>query len=418
MSEWNEYKLNELADVVMGQSPPSSSYNTDNIGLPFLQGCADFGVVYPEAKFFCTEPKKIAPANSILISVRAPVGLTNLSHRTFVIGRGLAALIPKNSDLNFLFYSINHNTLKLDIVSQGSTFSAINSDELNNFKLFAPLIQEQRKIARILSTIDSVIEKTQSAIDKYKAIKQGMLHDLFTRGIDIKTGKLRPKYEDAPELYKPSKLGWIPNDWMIEKFGNEEYFNLKTGGTPSTFIKEYWGGNIRWMSSGEVNKRRIFEVEGRITELGMTNSNAVFFPIHSVVIGLAGQGKTRGTVAITYVETTSNQSIAAIIFNKILINPFYYYHLLDFEYEKLRSVSAGAGRAGLSLNILGEYKVIKPNFAEQNEIAKRLETIDCKIITEHNYLNKLQMLKSGLMSDLLSGKKPVKVNDEDLLKTA
>lgn len=413
MSEWNEYKLNELADVVMGQSPPSSSYNTDNIGLPFLQGCADFGVVYPEAKFFCTEPKKIAPANSILISVRAPVGLTNLSHRTFVIGRGLAALIPKNSDLNFLFYSINHNTLKLDIVSQGSTFSAINSDELNNFKLFAPLIQEQRKIARILSTIDSVIEKTQSAIDKYKAIKQGMLHDLFTRGIDIKTGKLRPKYEDAPELYKPSKLGWIPVEWnidIIEKCGE-----IVTGSTPSTIRSDYYGDEFLFVSPSDIQEGIfISNTEKRLTRKGFD----ICRQLPERTICAVCIGSTIGKIALLIKEGCTNQQINSVIcFNREL--SFYYFYAMLYYNEKQFRKETGLQAVPI-VNKHNFSKFVLP-IIEKNEaieISSRLKTIDNKLHIEQISLYKLQMLKSGLMSDLLSGKKPVKVNDEDLLKTA
>ena len=80
---------------------------------------------------------------------------------------------------------------------------------------------EQQQIAKIIYTSDVAIEKTQAAISKYKAIKQGMLQDLFTRGIDIHTGKLRPKYKDAPELYKESKLGMIPKEWHVKDFGKE-----------------------------------------------------------------------------------------------------------------------------------------------------------------------------------------------------
>jgi type I restriction enzyme S subunit len=148
---------------------------------------------------------------------------------------------------------------------------------------------------------------------------------------------------------------------------------LKTGGTPSTSINEYWNGDIRWMSSGEVNKKRVHEVDGRITELGMQNSNAVYFPIHSVVIGLAGQGKLEVLLQSHMLKQQVIKSIAAVVFNDTVVNPFYYYHLLDFEYEKLRSVSAGAGRAGLSLNILSKYIVVMPNLFEQNKIAERLE---------------------------------------------
>src|SRR5204862_7029284 len=90
-----------------------------------------------------------------------------------------------------------------------------------------PSLPTQQRIAKILTTADAVIEKTQAAIAKYKVIKQGMLQDLFTRGIDITTNKLRPRFEDAPHLYKESKLGMIPKEWdddtlenLTEKIGS------------------------------------------------------------------------------------------------------------------------------------------------------------------------------------------------------
>src|SRR5680860_802479 len=91
---WTEARLDEVAHVEMGQSPPSSSYNEDREGLPFFQGKAEFGALYPEPKKWCTDPKKLASKDDVLISVRAPVGPTNLAPEKCCIGRGLAALSP------------------------------------------------------------------------------------------------------------------------------------------------------------------------------------------------------------------------------------------------------------------------------------------------------------------------------------
>ena len=120
-------------------------------------------------------------------------------------------LIPE-----FVPYLFRGETVRRDIsiLGQGSTrYNLPKTELLNRLKLNLPPLPTQRKIARILSTADAVVEKTQAAIAKYKAIKQGMLHDLFTRGIDLATGTQRPAYKDASHLYKPSKLGWIPKEW-------------------------------------------------------------------------------------------------------------------------------------------------------------------------------------------------------------
>ena len=127
----------------------------------------------------------------------------------------------KEHDSKFLLYTLNHNIDKILLHNVGSAQPHINKEIVDNLEFNYPIVPEQNVIAKILSTADAVIEKTQAAIAKYKAIKQGLLQDLFTRGIDLNTNKLRPSYKDAPELYKESKLGMIPREWDEKVFGEE-----------------------------------------------------------------------------------------------------------------------------------------------------------------------------------------------------
>ena len=191
--------------------------------------------------------------------------------------------------------------------------------------------------------------------------------------------------------------------WQDVLLGDERYFKLATGGTPSTEKKEYWeNGTIPWLSSGEVHKKIIRVADGRITEKGFQHSNARFYPSHSILIALAGQGKTRGTTAITEIEATSNQSIAAIIPNKELVEPYFVYYYLDSLYQELRSISAGAGRAGLSLSILADVSIKLPDKSIQERIAAVLSCIDRAIEQTEAIIAKQQRIKTGLMQDLLT----------------
>ena len=124
---------------------------------------------------------------------------------------------------------------------------------------------------------------------------------------------------------KQTEIGPIPDDWEVKSLG--DITRIQAGGTPSTLFEAYWNGNIRWMNSGELNLKRVYEVEGRITELGLNNSSTHLIPKGCVLIGLAGQGKTRGTAAINYVDLCTNQSIAAIFPSK--------FHSSDFLYQYL-----------------------------------------------------------------------------------
>lgn len=411
MSEWKEYKLNELADVIMGQSPPSTSYNEENRGLPFLQGCSEFGERIPVVKYYCSEPKKIAPKDSILISVRAPVGVTNFADKEFVIGRGLASIVPTNSDLLFLFYSINQNVSKLEAVSQGSTFSAINTDELNKLKIHAPLIHEQQKIASILSTCDTVIEKTQAAIAKYKAIKQGMLHDLFTRGIDIKTGKLRPKYKDAPELYKESKLGWVPKEWEVDVLDNI----CDVTSSKRIYMNEYIEFGIPFYRSLEII------LKSKNQEIGTTLyiSKEKYETIEKQ-FGVPKYGDilitSVGTLGISYRVSINDLFYfkdGNLIWFRDFKNEEYSRFLLHSLNDLIRlqfdKITIGTSQKAFTIDKLKKLNIYVPKENETKLICTRIEMVNNKLQTEEKYLHKLQQIKAGLMGDLLSGKKKVKV---------
>ncbi len=173
------------------------------------------------------------------------------------------------------------------------------------------------------------------------------------------------------------------------------------GGTPSTNELKYWNGNIRWMNSGELNNKIVNEVHGRITEFGLKKSSTRQIPKYCILIGLAGQGKTRGTVAINMIELCTNQSIAAIFPNDSLFHSFYLYHDLDNRYEELRSLSAGGeGRGGLNLQIIKALKVYLPNLGEQKKIADCLSTLDELISAQTQKLEALKVHKIGLMQQL------------------
>ena len=149
---------------------------------------------------------------------------------------------------------------------------------------------------------------------------------------------------------------------------------LVTGATPSKTNPAFWiDGTIPWMSSGEVNNKRVFDTESKITKLGYDKTSTTIVPIHTVVIALAGQGKTRGKVAITEIELCTNQSLCSIICGPELDYKFLYYYL-DGKYEELRTISNGDGtRGGLSLKILSPYKIPVPPLPVQSEIVKILD---------------------------------------------
>lgn len=198
------------------------------------------------------------------------------------------------------------------------------------------------------------------------------------------------------------EFDYIPEDWDVAKIKDKS--EVKTGGTPSTSISEYWNGNIKWMSSGELNNKRIYDVVGRITEIGLNNSSANMIPKNSILIGLAGQGKTRGTAAINYVDLSTNQSIAAILPSKYF-NSEFLYQCIDKRYEELRELSSGGGgRGGLNKTLIMNLPILLPPLPEQEKIAEVLCDIDELIDSTQKLIDKKKDLKTATIQKLLAPK--------------
>lgn len=184
-SDWNLVKLSDVCEIIMGQSPPGHTYNKEGIGLPFYQGKIDFGKVYllPPSTW-CTEPLKIAKPNDILISVRAPVGPTNLCSEKCCIGRGLAAIRPnKEMDSWFIFYFLRSIESKISNSGSGSTFSAISKSQIYNLQIPLPPLEDQHRIASYLKEKMAQVDKLQSTISNLqstiKVLPQAILRKAF-----------------------------------------------------------------------------------------------------------------------------------------------------------------------------------------------------------------------------------------------
>ena len=180
--EWEVVRLKESKeiDLIMGQSPPGKSYNKKGEGLPFIQGKAEFGNMYPSPILWTTQPTKIAEEGDILISVRAPVGDVNICPYRLCIGRGLAAIRIKEGSNIFYFYWFQKEKQRIESIGKGSTFKAITKDELSNIFIPFPSLPEQQKIAEILSTVDKRLELLRNKKEKMERVKKGLMNDLLT----------------------------------------------------------------------------------------------------------------------------------------------------------------------------------------------------------------------------------------------
>jgi len=173
--------LKEVSEVIMGQSPLGKTYNENGDGFAFLQGNAEFGDRYPKNKKFTTSPKKIAPNNSILISVRAPVGDLNIANQDYCIGRGLAAIVVEDSNFREYIYNfLKYSEYELNKHSSGSTFKAINKDKLSTLKLVVPNNGNVQNSVGLFKRLSETMGKSKNQFNQSKQLQKTLINEIFS----------------------------------------------------------------------------------------------------------------------------------------------------------------------------------------------------------------------------------------------
>ena len=182
---WRWTQLGDVCDIISGQSPPGHTYRDIPEGLPFFQGKADFGLRNPTARVWCVAPKKIAMPNDILISVRAPVGPTNVADVECCVGRGLAIIrCKKNADMDFVLSFLKLTQEKISQMGTGSTFSSISRIHLLNLEIPLPPFSEQKRIVADLNKKMAAVEKARNAaeaeLEAINALPAAFLREAFS----------------------------------------------------------------------------------------------------------------------------------------------------------------------------------------------------------------------------------------------
>jgi len=173
--------LKEVSEVIMGQSPLGKTYNENGDGFAFLQGNAEFADRYPKNKKFTTSPKKIAPNNSILISVRAPVGDLNIANQDYCIGRGLAAIVVEDSNFREYIYNfLKYSEYELNKHSSGSTFKAINKDKLSTLKLVVPNNGNVQNSVGLFKRLSETMGKSKNQFNQSKQLQKTLINEIFS----------------------------------------------------------------------------------------------------------------------------------------------------------------------------------------------------------------------------------------------
>jgi len=339
----------------------------------------------------------LLPAGSLMVTTRATLGARAINAVPMTTNQGFKSIIFKNPEEGGYYFHF-FEKVKPELIrrASGTTFLEISGAEFGSIQVPSPPISEKKLIAQILDTLDTAIRKTEALIDKLKAVKQGLLHDLLTRGIDA-NGQLRPPQSEAPQLYKESSLGWIPREWECRTF---------------SVLADYLNGNTfdaaAWTDRGlpiiriqNLNGSRDFNYyAGAIQEKWHVHPGDLLF-------AWSGQrGVSFGARLWDGPEGVLNQHIFKVLPKESLVTRAFLYRLLRFRQMNIEDAAHGFKDSFLHVTRgeLGGVSAGVPPFDEQEQIELRIAAYESKLLAEEAELGKLQKMKSGLMDDLLTGR--------------
>ena len=373
-----KYKaLKDIATITMGQSPNSSSYNEEKNGMPFYQGNADFGELYPTARVWCSNPKKIAKENDILISVRAPIGALNYATEECCIGRGLAAItIENDAERNYVFHFLKAQNKELNNKGTGSTFKAISKSVLEEVQV--PVIsKEQQEISmKLMDIIEQIIHQRKQELQRLDELIQARFVEMFGD----------PK--NNPNYYPVCRLS--------------EYIDFLTSGSRGwaqycTNDGKEWFITIRNVKDCRISVDNMQPIDAP------SNAEAKRTKVKEgdLLISITADLGRTGVVTKEIAEHGAyiNQHLTCIRLNIDVLNPLYVAYFMDSPAgkEQFELKNQSAVKAGLNFSSINSLRLVVPPKDRQNAFADFVTQVDKSKVAVQKALDETQLLFDSLM---------------------
>lgn len=368
-------KIREICNITMGQSPSSVTYNGNGDGLPFFQGAADFGKKFPMTRVWCSSPLKIAYAGDILISVRAPVGTMNIATSECCIGRGLAAIkVDEDAcDSNYFWFALESKISELNNKGSGSTFKAISKSILEETEIPLPELEEQRKIAKILTGIENISFARQQQLAKLDELVKARFVEMF--GDIIHNDKNWEKYHFS--------------DITSSRLGKMLDAKQQTGKHPFPYLAN---ANVQWFRFETDNLNRMDFNETEQVEFSLKDGDL-----------LVCEGGEIGRCAVWHDQVQPcyfQKALHRVRCNQETIVPDYLAWWFKFNCENNGFAAiegAKATIAHLPGAKLKQLLVVVPSIELQYRFVDFIEQTDMVKVSVQKSLEQLETLKKALM---------------------
>ena len=403
---WNPGTFRDIAEIIMGQSPEGNTYNREGIGVPLLNGPTEFTERYPVKIQYTSKPTKLCSQGDILVCVRgSSTGRVNISNDVYCIGRGIAAIRANvNSVTPFVEYQLQHLIQKILSATSGSTFPNIDKDSLSKISILIPPKSEQKKIAAILSTWDSLIEKQSKLIKAKEQRKKAFMQKLLSgevrfRGYEKAKWKKR-FFKDVFEFVATNSLS---RENLIYDVTETQVYNIHYGDIHAKFKNEI----LDFAKENEVpfiqdefvvGKKLSFLKDG---DLVIADASEDYSGLGECIeVMNVGDNKVVGGLHVIVARDKSSETINGFrtyLFN----NP-----IVSIELKKL---ATGVSVYSISKSSLLGLELLIPSIEEQIKIAGLFKALDDELQLLNDKLQEYRDQKKGLMQNLLTGKIRVKV---------
>ena len=376
-----QYKsLKDMAEITMGQSPDSSSYNEDENGIPFYQGNADFGEIHPTARVWCDEPKKIAKAGDILISVRAPIGALNYATEECCIGRGLAAITIENeSERNYVFHLLRAQNKALNSKGTGSTFKAIGKSVLEDVQVPVISLEQQELSMKIMDNVEGVIRQRKQELQLLDNLIKARFVELFGNPKTNEKGFTKAPMGEYMTL-------------LTDFSSNGSYKTLDSGVTMYDEPNYAWMVRTTDLESGDMSS--IKYIDEKAYEL-LSKSKIYGGEIIMNKIGSAGK-----VYLMPEIDMPASLGRNAFMFRyDDRINVRFLYEQLVSEYgqAEIQQYVRGAVTKTITKDDARSVLIIVPEKELQDEYAEFVKQVDKSKVAVQKSLDETQLLFDSLM---------------------
>lgn len=405
--DWDVTTIGSSIDLLTGFPFPSSGFSKSGKrllrGSNIKRGVIDWSAgitefwpnISPELHQYILKAGDIVVAMDGSLVGRSFASLSERDTPALLVQR-VARIRTKPIVQSFLKILIcsHHFTSHCDTVKTVTAIPHISSADIKSFKIpLPPTKAEQEAIAEALSDADALVESLEQLIEKKRLIKQGTMQELLS-------GKRRLPGFQVKKGYKQTEIGPIPEDWDVKTLGCIAE-RIIGGGTPNRTIKDYWNGDIPWMSVKDFAQHNPHKTLEYITSKGLKNSATHLIPANTIITSTR---MALGKAVLFAVDVTINQDLKAIFPNKETNTRFLYYW---FQFNETRIAEMGSGSTvmGLSVGDLRKITFLKPQTnAEQEAIAGVLSSMDEEITELEEKLEKTRQIKQGMMQELLTGR--------------